>query len=198
MRFLGRALSLSATRTRLERRDPDTFLRIGILATVLAAVAAAVIFRDNLITSQAGYGAVALIVLVGSAGLVVPVPALATACTAAGFLDPALVALIAACAGTVGELTGYFLGYTGRGVIDKSRLYQRVESWMRRRGWVVLFVMAAIPNPFFDVAGIAAGALRYPLWQYLLAAGSGKLVKFFGLAYACSFSVAWMMGIFGL
>ena len=55
-----------------------------------------------------------------------------------------------------------------------------------------------MPNPLFDVAGIAAGALRYPLWQFLLVVGSGKMVKFFVFAYACSFSAAWLLGLFGL
>ncbi len=197
MKFFGREISLTHARNPLERRDPNTLLRLGALAAVIAAVTAAVLFYDTLLTRQAGYGAVGLIVLVGSGGLVIPVPALATTCTAAGFLNPALVALIAGVAGTVGELTGYFLGYTGRGVIDKSQLYQRVESWMRRRGWVVLFLIAAIPNPLFDVAGIAAGALRYPVWQFLLVVGVGKLLKFSAFAYACSSSIAWLLGLFG-
>ena len=46
---------------------------------------------------------------------------------------------------------------------------------MCRFGDATVFVMAAIPNPLFDVAGMAAGSLRFPLWRFLLAAFLGKL-----------------------
>ena len=198
MRFLGREFSLSDTKTRLAQRDPDTLRRVAIFAAVVAAVACAIVFRDAFISRQAGYGAVGLIVLVGSAGLVIPVPALAVTCTTSTFLNPAAVAVIAGIAGTVGELTGYFLGHSGRGLIDQSRFYQKVEYWVRKRGWLLLFVISAVPNPVFDVAGIAAGALRYPLWRFMLAVGLGKQVKFFMIAYACHYSLQGLKGVFGL
>ena len=198
MRFLGREFSLSDTKTRLARRDPETLRRVAIFAAVVAAVACAIVFRDSLISRQAGYGAVGLIVLVGSAGLVIPVPALAVTCTTSTFLNPAAVAVIAGLAGTVGELTGYFLGHSGRGLLDQSRIYQKVEYWMRKRGWLLLFVISAVPNPLFDVAGIAAGALRYPLWRFMLAVGLGKQAKFFMIAYACHYSLQGLKGVFGL
>ena len=153
MRNLGRAATAPI---HLNWRDPKTLIRLGILAAVVAAILVTVLLRNQLDLDQVGYGAVALAVLVASGGLALPVPALATACTAATFLNPALIGLIAGSVGTVGELTGYFLGFTGRSVFNRSRLYIKLESWMSRRGWLVLLVLAAIPNPIFDLAGIAA------------------------------------------
>ena len=92
-----------------------------------------------------------------------PVPALAAVCTSSVFLIPLLAGLIAGSSEAVGELTGYFLGYTGLDIRRWGHLYQRLETWMRRRGWLVLFLVSLIPNPIFDVVGVAAGALRYPL-----------------------------------
>ena len=137
-------------------------------------------------------------VLLASGGLVVPVPALAITCTTATFLNPAVVAIIAGLAGTIGELTGYFLGFSGSGVLERRRFYYRIESWMRKRGWLILFLISAVPNPLFDVAGIAAGALRYPLWRYLVFVGLGKQVKFFIIAYACHYSLQSLKGVFGV
>ena len=195
MKRLARAATAP---TRLNWHDPQTLIRLGILAVVVAAVLTAVLLRNNLDLDQVGYGAVALAVLVASGGLVVPVPALATACTAATFLNPAFIGLIAGSVGTVGELTGYFLGSTGRGVIQRTRLYLKLESWMSRRGWAVLFLLAVIPNPIFDVAGIAAGVLRYPLWRFMVVVWLGKTVKYLGFAYACSEGKEWLAGLFGL
>jgi membrane protein YqaA with SNARE-associated domain len=195
MKHLARAATAP---TRLNWRDPQTLIRLGILVAVVTAVLTAVLLRNSLDLDQVGYGAVALAVLVASGGLVVPVPALATACTAAAFLNPAFIGLIAGSVGTVGELTGYYLGSTGRGVIHRTRLYRKLESWMSRRGWVVLFLLAVIPNPIFDVAGIAAGALHYPVWRFMLVVWLGKTIKFLIFAYACSQGADWLTSVFGL
>ena len=172
--------------------------RLVIVAVVAAISVTAFFLQDIFSVDRLGYGAVAGAVLLASGGLVVPVPHLLTTCGAATALNPAAVAIIAGLAGTVGELTGYFLGYSGSAVLERRRFYHRVEGWMRRRGWLILFVISAIPNPLFDVAGIAAGALRYPLWRYFVAVGLGKQVKFFIVAYACFYSLKGLKDAFGV
>lgn len=172
--------------------------RIAIVVFAAGVSAAGYLLYDRVDPARLGYGAVAAAVLVASGGLVVPVPALAITCGSAAFLHPAAVAVIAGLAGTLGELTGYFLGYSGSDAVRRGRFYARVESWMRRRGWLLLFIISAVPNPLFDLAGIAAGVLRYPLWRYLLAVGLGKQVKFFMVAYACRYSLAGLKEVFGL
>ncbi|PKB68588.1 MAG: hypothetical protein BZY81_01360 [SAR202 cluster bacterium Io17-Chloro-G4] len=176
----------------------ENLLRLAAFLAVVVVVTLAVTFRDKVDLGDVGYVGLALTVLIASGGLVLPVPSLATACAAGILLEPPYVALVAGSAGTLGELTGYFLGFSGRGVLDQSRLYQRMSGWMRRRGSVVLFLMALIPNPFFDFVGIAAGALRYPIWRYLAIVWTGKFLKFLALTYACANSVGWLTDLFGV
>ena len=180
------------------RPSNQALLRLAVFSGVVAVVTLAVVFRDAVDLEDIGYAGLGLTVLVASGGLVLPVPSLATACAAGSFLNPPYVALVAGSAGAIGELTGYFLGYSGRGIIDQSRLYIRMEGWMRRRGWLALFIVALIPNPIFDVVGIAAGALRYPIWRFLIFVWAGKLLKFLALAYACAYSIDWLTGVFGV
>jgi len=177
-------------------RKPETLVRLGILIVVISAIVAALLLRNNFGASEVGYGAVALSALVASAGLVIPVPSLATACATAIFLDPLWVGIIAGTAESAGELSGYYLGYTGRDVLARNRVYQRLENWMRRRGWLLLFLVSLVPNPIFDVVGIAAGALRYPVWGFLAVVWLGKLLKFLIFAYACQAGTDWLTGIF--
>jgi membrane protein YqaA with SNARE-associated domain len=54
----------------------------------------------------------------------------------------------------------------------------------RSLSFLAIFGLAAIPNPFFDFAGIAAGALRFPVWQFLFWSFLGKTVKMLFFAYA--------------
>jgi membrane protein YqaA with SNARE-associated domain len=184
--------------SQVDWRKPENLVRLGILALVIVAIATALLLRDNFGASQVGYGAVALSALVASAGLVIPVPALATACATAIYLNPLWVGLIAGTAEAAGELSGYYLGYTGRDVLARSRMYQRLEGWMRQRGWLLLFLVSLVPNPIFDVVGIAAGALRYPIWGFLAVVWVGKVLKFLVFAYACTAGADWLTGIFGL
>ncbi|MDA0264981.1 MAG: VTT domain-containing protein [Chloroflexi bacterium] len=183
---------------RIDWRKPENLLRLAIFVAVIAAITAALLLRDSFGANHVGYAAVALSALVASAGLFIPVPALATACATAIFLSPFLVGLIAGTAETVGELSGYYLGYSGRDVLSRSRVYQRVEHWMRRRGWLLLFLVSIVPNPIFDIVGIAAGALRYPIWGFLAAVWAGKLIKFLVFAYACAAGAEWLTKLFGL
>jgi len=195
MNSLVRVLSAPA---RWDWRDPGTLIRVGILLAVLAASATALLLRDQLTPAQAGYGGVALASLIASAGLIIPVPALGAVCAGGVFLNPALLGLIAGTSESVGELTGYFLGYSGRDMARRSRLYNRLESLVRRRGWLPLFLVSLVPNPIFDIIGIAAGALRYPLWSFLSIVWVGKTIKFITFAYACKYSLAWLTQVFGI
>ena len=179
-------------------RKTENLVRLGILGLVIAAIVTALLLRDNFGASEVGYGAVALSSLVASAGLLIPVPALATACATAIFLNPFLVGLIAGTAESAGELSGYYLGYTGRDMLARNRIYQRLEGWLRRRGWLLLFVVSLIPNPVFDVVGIAAGALRYPIWGFLAVVWVGKVLKFLVFAYACTAGANWLTSVFGI
>jgi membrane protein YqaA with SNARE-associated domain len=45
-------------------------------------------------------------------------------------------------------------------------------------------LLAFIPNPLMDVAGMVSGALRIPAWKYLLACTIGKIGKMMLFAYA--------------
>jgi uncharacterized membrane protein YdjX (TVP38/TMEM64 family) len=68
---------------------------------------------------------------------------------------------------------------------------------MQHRGWIVLLVASSIPNPLFDLIGIAAGTLKYPIWRFLIAVWGGKLVKSTTIAYACFYGIEWVLRSFG-
>ena len=145
---------------------------------------------------DAGYWGVFVVNLVGSAAVVVPVPGLFAVCATAApdlGLNFVLLAVAGAVGSTLGELTGYLAGYGSQGIVQKSRYYSRISNWVARRGGFALFVLAAVPNPLFDIGGIAAGSLGYPISRFLLWVGIGKLVKFLVFAYACRQSISWLV-----
>jgi len=58
--------------------------------------------------------------------------------------------------------------------------------WMKKYGNATVFVMALIPNPMFDLAGISAGMLKMPLPRFLFWCLMGKLLKMIIFAYSGS------------
>ena len=146
-----------------------------------------------------GYLGVFILSFVSSASIVIPLPGIAAVCAGPGIgLFPLWVGLLASVAEALGELTGYVVGFSGRLAVEKHRFYSRIERWMQSRGWLVLFLASSIPNLLFDLVGVAAGTLRYPVWRFLLVVWAGKLVKSTTVAYACYYGYAQVLRFFGL
>lgn len=152
--------------------------------TLIIVLAIAAIFVVIYLLSQTlndawlyGYLGAFLISLMASAVVIIPVPGLPVVFFLGAILNPFIVGLMVGLAEPIGELTGYMAGYSGRITLENKRFYTRLQDWMKRRGSLVLFCFSAIPNPIFDAAGIAAGALRYPVWKFLLVLFLGKTVK---------------------
>jgi membrane protein YqaA with SNARE-associated domain len=152
---------------------------------------------ETLIQSPGGLVVLFAISAISNATLILPVPGLALTALAASVADPLVVGIVAGAGQTLGELTGYLAGYSGQTLIDDSPRYVRLVGWMRRFGAITIFVLGLIPNPLFDVAGIIAGALRMPVWLYLLSAGAGKVIKNVAVAYGAAYGIEWLRQLFG-
>jgi membrane protein YqaA with SNARE-associated domain len=159
--------------------------RFLVLAIVVAISVSIYLLRDQFATLGAlGYPGIFLVSLLGNATIILPAPSLALVFAMGSALPPVLVGLAAGVGEALGELTGYAAGFGGRAIIENQKAYDRLANWMERRGSVTVFVLSLIPNPFFDLAGIAAGTLRYPLWRFLLFCWLGKTCKTTLVAWA--------------
>ncbi len=155
----------------------------GILIAVLISLLIFT-FRDSLAGLQA-YGLLGLFLLniVGSATLFLPTPLFLSAFVAGSIYNPILVAVVASAGSALGELTGYLAGYGAEDILEKDPKIQKIRGWMKKRGFLTLFLLAAIPNPIFDMAGFVAGATEVSVKRYLIAVWLGKLIKFLVIAY---------------
>ena len=131
-----------------------------------------------------GYLGAFLLCMVSNATVILPVPGILLFLPIVTAFNPVLLGLIGATGGIIGEITGYMAGYSGSVMIQDSRVYTRMEGWMRRWGAWAVFIFAAVPLLPLDVAGIVAGAIRFPLWKFLLVAWVGKSLKYIGLLVA--------------
>ena len=131
-----------------------------------------------------GYLGVFLISLTFNATLILPMGNILILSVLGAVLPSAIVVgLVGGAGATIGEITGYMAGYSGRGLAERSRMYNRVEGWMERWGTLTILIMSLVPF-IFDLAGIAAGVLRFPFWKFFLLCLLGRTVFCMGVALA--------------
>ena len=162
----------------------ERYLQISALLLTIAISMLIFMNRDKVVElAPYGYIGVFLVSVISCSSIVVPVPGWIMVATMGAILNPVLVGVISGIGGTIGEITGYLLGYGGRIATKETGIYARMVQWMKRWGNITIFVLALIPNPFFDVAGIAAGILRFPLWKFILLGAAGRIPKNILFAY---------------
>ena len=177
------------------------WVQTGIWTVVIGstAVGIALSLGGFLHVSDAGYLATFYLNLIGSATIILPLPGVLAACVAAESsfgLNLILIGLVGAAGSTLGETTAYLAGYAGQNAITNLRWYPRIHSLMERHGAVTLFLVSVIPTPFFDLAGIAAGALNYPFRKFMLYVFAGKAIRLIIMAYACRQGIDWLRTIY--
>lgn len=131
-----------------------------------------------------GYPGLFLLSILSNATVLLPAPGLLIVFSMGARFSPLGVALAAGTGAAIGELSGYLAGFGGQAVIEDTSMYQRMVGWMQRNGDLTVFVLALLPNPFFDLTGIAAGALKMPIRRFLLWCWLGKIGKMLLVALA--------------
>jgi membrane protein YqaA with SNARE-associated domain len=170
----------------------------GRLAALLFAVTVTIlvfVYRDWLADfSSYGYLGLFVVSVVGNATILLPAPSLAATFLAGGIFNPILAGVVSGAGMAIGELSGYMAGYGGTAILDPRDLkrFEKLQDWMRRHGLLTIFVLSVIPNPIFDLAGVAAGVLHFPLPRFLLACFLGKTAKGLVFALAGAQSLPWI------
>lgn len=175
----------------LNRRYIHKGLTLFIL---LAMVATAVALWKRVISiewlASFGYGGIFAVSLINSVSPIAGPSQIATFLVA-GKLNPLLVGLSGGVGGAIGELTAYLLGYSFRSSLSSKseQKFDRFRNWQlirvsRERSFIPLFVLASIPNPFFDPISALAGSLRISIVRYFVPVLLGRTLRHVALAFA--------------
>ncbi len=152
---------------------------------VLAITVGLFLYRDRVADlGNYGYPGVFLLTLVANATVILPIPVIVLLFPLGAAFNPLFVGLAAGIAAPIGEITGYMAGYSGRGIAQRSRLYTRLVDWVERWGALAIFIFSLIPFFPFDLAGIAAGVLRFPFWKFFLVCWLGRTILYTAVAFA--------------
>ncbi len=170
-----------------EEKKKELVLRSFVFVFVVAITVSLFIFRDEVQKlSQLGYWGIFFITILTNATIILPLPGVVFTSAMGAIFNPFWVAIASGAGATLGEITGYLAGYSGQVIVDRREWYERLTVWMKKYGNATVFVMALIPNPMFDLAGISAGMLKMPLPRFLFWCLMGKLLKMIIFAYSGS------------
>jgi uncharacterized membrane protein YdjX (TVP38/TMEM64 family) len=164
-----------------EKQQPSlglTILQVSILVFVVALTVLLFIYRDEVQKLQGyGYPGIFLFSILANATIIIPMPGVLFTSAMGAIFNPWWVALSAGSGAAIGELSGYVAGISGSNLVGKNKTSDRVEYWVKRYGGLAIFLLALIPNPLFDMAGLAAGALKMPVHRFLFFLWLGKVGK---------------------
>ena len=166
----------------------------GFIAIVMA-IAFGLFFTGNLDFGNAGYIGAFAANLIASAAIVLPAPGLLAVCAAAAEElgnNPFLLAVSGAVGSAFGETTAWLAGFSEHKLVERFKWYPKIHDWMDRGGGLTIFIASAIPNPLFDFAGIAAGALGYSYRKFILYTTLGRSVRYVGTVYLCRAGIDWV------
>ncbi|MFQ6121884.1 MAG: VTT domain-containing protein [Dehalococcoidales bacterium] len=163
---------------------------IPLLALLLVIAISVVLFfygrNPDVVAQLRGYGYLGafLISLIGNGSILLPglvLPILSglgiVLYPVTGLVGPAMTGLAGGAGAAIGEMVGYMAGYSGSGIVQNSQLYKRLVNWVRRWGTLAIFLFALVPL-FFDLVGLAAGVLRFPLWKFILVCWVGRTILY--------------------
>ena len=180
-----------------ERSNIQTnILRLLALVVVIAITAYIISIRNHVEEfKQYGYLGIFFVALLANATVFIPAPGVAIIYAMGAVFNPLYVGLIAGTGGAIGELSGFLAGFSGQAVIERTHIYERTKPWVEKYGgWAILF-LSAIPNPFFDIAGFAAGIAKMRLRTFLFSVWIGQLIKMTLFAYAGKYSIEWISNL---
>ena len=162
---------------------------LPILTIALVVLITVGIFRYQDKIAAMGYysyPSVFLLSMIWNATVLVPIPGFPIYFLLGTIFNPPLVGLAGGCGAAVGEMTSYMAGYSGQAMLRKRKIYTRIENWVKKREFRVIFALNLIPFFPLDLAAIAAGALRLPLWKFYVATAAGRSVAYGFVAFAGS------------
>ena len=167
-------------------------LRVLVLVGVIAITIYIISIRNRVAEFERyGYVGIFFVALLANATVFIPAPGVAIIYAMGAVFNPIYVGIAAGTGGAIGELSGFLAGFSGQGLVENTHIYERIKPWVDKYGGWSIFVLAAIPNPFFDIAGFAAGIAKMKMRTFLFSVWVGQLIKMTMFAYAGKYSIEW-------
>lgn len=154
---------------------------ITVIAMILAIIILNHIIHSNeeyfINVEKIGYLGVFISCILLNATVLLPSSSTAVVMTMSTIYNPIIVAFFGALGATIGEFTGYFVGYYGQNVLNINKRIHKLTYYFDRCPSLAIIIFAILPLPLFDFFGILAGSTKMPKYKFFLFCFIGKLIK---------------------
>jgi membrane protein DedA with SNARE-associated domain len=179
-----------------------------------------IVFHWEYITrfQHLGYLGLFLITILTGSPPPVPVPYMIIIFTFGALLKPQLVGLVSGIGLTVGAVLLYLTGRGGRRFLPELNISEpsseghsprlarflrkiklpRILDFAKRRGALAIFLLSALPNPFFAPIVVTMGATRFSFVRFFFSCLAGQTAKAMVLAYLGYFGLSSVLRFFGV
>ena len=157
-----------------------------VLFVIIVSILVFIFRKDVTRIEKFGYIGVFLLCFLSNLTVFLPSSGLLVVMSYASVLSPILVCIIGALGSTIGELSGYLFGNSIGELSKKWNSFLERVSHKIKNIYVLVFVFALIPLPFFDFVGVYAGGRKVKIPYFFLACYIGKLLKMIFYAYIVS------------
>lgn len=140
------------------------------------------IFKDELKNlSNYGYAGIFVVNFISASTIFLPLPGTASVFIGGAVWNPLIVGIVSGVGSAIGELFAYFLGYGGRGFLRSAEKNNgwviKMEKYFHKSGFWTTFIFAALPLPVFDVIGVIAGAVNFPVGKFFMAMVIARILR---------------------
>lgn len=100
-------------------------------------------------------------------------------------INPLIIAFCGALGSALGEMTGFYVGRCGRGIVP-GRFVKWISTKMGKNKYLLVLIFSVLPLPIFDVVGMLSGATKTNTFKFFGVCLTGKLIKmlcYVGLAH---------------
>lgn len=127
--------------------------------------------------SSWGYLGVLLFCFLANATVFLPAPSLMIAASCALIMNPWLVAICGSLGSTLGEFVGYAFGTATKDLSPRFQKFLAKITSKIHNQTLLVFILAMLPLPLFDVVGIYSGGTKMNVIKFFLACFFGKFIK---------------------
>ena len=148
-----------------------------VCMVIIISVLICVYKEDVAKIGEFGYAGIFILCLLSNLTVFLPAPSLMVVVSYSQVLAPLPVCLIGAVGTTLGELSGYVFGNAMDNLSEKWKKIIDGISKKVKNVYLLIFIFALIPLPFFDLVGVYAGGKKVKLQFFIATCYLGKLLK---------------------
>lgn len=153
-------------------------LEIVFVSIVVMLSVIIFLIRDKIgQVSDISYLGLFLLCFFANSTVLLPAPSLMIAASCALIMNPFWVALFAALGSTLGELVGYAFGTVAKDLSHTFHKFLDKLTVKVHNKTMLVFILAVLPLPFFDIVGIFSGGVKMNLIRFSIACFIGKFIK---------------------